>query len=232
MVNTLLGFQQTYGYWEARILASPGGKDNLGNVPAFWLPNVLNNGDDGHGEIDVMEVPGGLPFGNGRKVWGTVHKCYGGTDECQRAGNVNASTLPDGDEFFSERYHDYAVLWQPGLLRWFVDGVEFFRSQEMVPSTPAYLVFDNEIGLGHLSDEGNNSWAGDPSGSSYPQEMLGTPAQPCTPARNSQARTSLGARGAARTELPPQFSRRVDKRQPHALLCGGLITYGFESRRG
>eukprot|EP00665_Eupelagonemidae_sp_cell47_P005844 gene5844-7543_t len=33
--------------------------------PAFWLPNVLNDGDDGNCEIDVMEIPGGTSFGEG-----------------------------------------------------------------------------------------------------------------------------------------------------------------------
>ena len=69
------GFQQTYGYFEARILPSAG-KHNLGMCPAFWLPNVRNNGDDGNCEIDVMEIPGNPKFGGGHTVWGTVHATH------------------------------------------------------------------------------------------------------------------------------------------------------------
>ena len=59
------GFDQAFGYFEARVKASPGGRNNLGMCPAFWLPNVRNGGDDCVGEIDLVEIPGGLPFGNG-----------------------------------------------------------------------------------------------------------------------------------------------------------------------
>jgi beta-glucanase (GH16 family) len=45
------GFQQLYGYFEARIQPSPG-EHNVGMCPAFWMPNVRNNGDDGNCEID------------------------------------------------------------------------------------------------------------------------------------------------------------------------------------
>ena len=74
-LNTQGIFQQTYGYFEARILPSAG-KHNLGMCPAFWLPNVRNNGDDGNCEIDVMEIPGNPKFGGGHTVWGTVHATH------------------------------------------------------------------------------------------------------------------------------------------------------------
>lgn len=60
------GFQQLYGFFEARIKPSDG-KHNLGMCPAFWMPNVRNNGDDGNCEIDVMEIPGNPRFGGGHK---------------------------------------------------------------------------------------------------------------------------------------------------------------------
>merc|ERR1712232_477940 len=43
--NDTQGFEQVYGYFEARIRASPGG--GPGQTPAFWMPNHANDGDDG-----------------------------------------------------------------------------------------------------------------------------------------------------------------------------------------
>ena len=53
----------------------------------------------------------------------------------------------------------------------FIDDKPFFSTTELVPSTPAYLVLDNEVGLGHLAPPGQD-WAGDPSNTPFPQTML------------------------------------------------------------
>ena len=75
--------------------------------------------------------------------------------------------------YWSTAYHDFAVLWEPGMLTWFVDGKEFSRTSQHVPSTAAYLVLDNEVGLGDTGPRGpNGSWAGDPSGTPFPQVMM------------------------------------------------------------
>lgn len=155
---------QTYCFFEARIKASPGGTDNVGMCPAFWLPNVMNNGDDGNHEIDVMEIPGNPRFGNGHTVWGTVHtlKDVNG----RRHGNL---TIPG---YFSDGHHDFAVDWSPAHLAWSVDGKEFYRTTEaaFIPRTPAYMVLDNEVGLGHL-DGPDGGWAGNPAHTPFPQFM-------------------------------------------------------------
>jgi beta-glucanase (GH16 family) len=123
------GFAQTYGYFEARIKASPGGRDNLGMCPAFWMPNVRNNGDDGNCEIDVMEIPGNPKFSGGHTVWGTVHA----THDSYANGSAHGQVTMGG--YFSQSYHDFAVLWEPGFLAWYIDGTQYFNTTQFVPDT-------------------------------------------------------------------------------------------------
>lgn len=49
-------------------------------------------------------------------------------------------------------------------------GTPFFSTTNIVQSTAAYLVLDNEVGLGHLSSP-DGSWAGDPTHTPFPQMM-------------------------------------------------------------
>lgn len=111
----------TYGIFEARMKV-PQGK---GLLPAFWL---MTTDEERYGqwpvcgEIDIMEVLGDQT----RKNHGTLH--YGLPHE-QIQGTI---TLPDGD--FSQELHDFAVKWEPGLIRWYLDGVEFFRAEHWFSS--------------------------------------------------------------------------------------------------
>jgi len=154
LYNNSQGFEQAYGYFEARILPSKGGFEGM--CPAFWLPNILNNGDDGTREIDIMEVPGGKCCGEGHAVYYTVHN-----QKDERFGSKN---LTQG--YWGDNYHIFAVLWQTDQLCWFIDNVKQFCTNDLVPSTPSYIVFDNEIGLG------GDKWAGIPdSNTPFPQIM-------------------------------------------------------------
>jgi beta-glucanase (GH16 family) len=48
-------------------------------------------------------------------------------------GTWTSSSGLDGD------YHTYGLLWQAGLLVWYVDGVERYRTTSGVPDKPALL---------------------------------------------------------------------------------------------
>ena len=72
--------------------------------------------------------------------------------------------------FWSDSYHDFAVLWLPDLLAWYIDGKQYFNTTKFVPNTPAYIVLDNEVGLGHKEGP-DGGWAGNPSTTVFPQEM-------------------------------------------------------------
>lgn len=114
----------TYGLFEAR-LKVPEGKSYL---PAFWLMTT-DEGLHGQwpvcGEIDIMEILGDQT----RTNYGTIH--YGLPHE-QDQGRV---TLEDGD--FSKEFHTFALEWEPGVLRWYVDGRQFHEARRWFSADPA-----------------------------------------------------------------------------------------------
>ncbi|MBR5376244.1 MAG: family 16 glycosylhydrolase [Lachnospiraceae bacterium] len=115
-VNTQNKHDYKYGRFEARIRV-PEGK---GFLPAFWMMPQ----DEDHygqwpkcGEIDIMEVLGDSTKNN----YGTVH--YGEPHEQQQG----MFALTDGGDF-SKEYHEFAVEWEPGQIRWYVDGEQYFET--------------------------------------------------------------------------------------------------------
>jgi len=152
--NKSQGFESLYGYFEARIWGSPGGIEGM--CPAFWLPNTLNNGDDGNSEIDIMEVPGGKCCGLGAAVWFTVHN----KSQSDYSSYMNVTV-----GYWGTTYHVYGALWEPDRLCFYVDDMEQFCTRKIIPTTPSYMVLDNEIGLG------GDKWAGNPDNTTFPQLM-------------------------------------------------------------
>ena len=116
-VNTQNKHDIKYGYIEARI-KFPQGK---GFLPAFWM---MPQDEDYYGqwpkcgEIDIAEVLGD----NINTTFGTLH--YG------EPHNQNQGTyaLKDGD--FANEYHVFAIEWEPGLIKWYVDGEQFFETND------------------------------------------------------------------------------------------------------
>lgn len=107
-------FAQKYGKfeWKAKL---PVGK---GVWPALWmLPQEEKYGGwAASGEIDVMEARGQEPG----KILGTLH--FGG----RWPVNAHAGKefiFPAGTSIADE--HVYAVEWEPGEIRWYVDGKQF-----------------------------------------------------------------------------------------------------------
>lgn len=104
-------FSQTYGKFEARMKLPEG----QGLWPAFWLmPKDSEYGVwASSGEIDIMEAKGRLP----EQVGGAIH--FG--------KNWPSNKLFSKDYHFTEGeditdYHVYGLEWEPGELRWYVDG--------------------------------------------------------------------------------------------------------------
>lgn len=107
-------FSQKYGRFEFRAKLPTG----QGVWPALWmLPQDEKYGPwPVSGEIDVMEARGQEP----NKVLGTLH--YGS----RWPTNTHSSrecVFPDGAGIAS--FHVYAVEWEPGEIRWFVDDHQF-----------------------------------------------------------------------------------------------------------
>lgn len=144
----------TCGIFEARLRVPQG----RGFLPAFWL---MTTDEQRYGqwpvcgEIDIMEVLGH----QAEKNHGTLH--YGLPHE-QVQGTV---TLEEGD--FSREFHDFAVKWEPGLIRWYLDGAEFFRAERWFSAgadgekKPFPAPFDHDMHL-ILNLAVGGSWVGGP----------------------------------------------------------------------
>jgi beta-glucanase (GH16 family) len=105
-------FTKRYGRFEFRAKV-PWGK---GLWPALWLlpQDDAYGGWAASGEIDVMEIVGERP----REYLGSVH--FGSTFP-KRSLVTHVHKFPDGGSVAD--FHVYAVEWEPGEIRWLVDGV-------------------------------------------------------------------------------------------------------------
>jgi beta-glucanase (GH16 family) len=105
-------FSQAYGRFEARIRIPTG----QGIWPAFWMlgSNLSSVDWPKCGEIDIMENIGREP--------GTVHGSLHGPSSVAVSMIMMVSTsLPSGQSY-SEDFHVYAVEWEPGTVKFFVDS--------------------------------------------------------------------------------------------------------------
>ena len=112
-------FSKKYGRIEARIKMPSGN----GLWPAFWLLPATS--DYGHwaasGEVDILESKGRLPD----RVYGTVH--FGQ----EWPGNKYSGSMykfPDKTDITD--YHIYVLEWEPGILRWLVDGNVYYETSQ------------------------------------------------------------------------------------------------------
>ena len=110
-------FATTYGRVEARIKLPIGN----GIWPAFWmLPASDTYGNwASSGEIDIMEFRGRLP----NRSYANLH--YGE----EWPGNKYSGSLykyPEGSD--GSDFHIYAIEWEPGIIRWYVDDSLFYET--------------------------------------------------------------------------------------------------------
>ncbi|MES3037073.1 MAG: glycoside hydrolase family 16 protein, partial [Bdellovibrionota bacterium] len=128
-ITTSGKYSQLYGYFEmsARI---PKGK---GLWPAFWL---LPAGGAWPPEIDVMEVLNH----DTTTLYTTLHW------QDPTAGHLSAGGASKVTDL-SVGFHRYGVDWQPGLIVWYLDGVEVYRAAStFVPSEPMYMLANLAVG--------------------------------------------------------------------------------------
>ena len=107
-------FCRKYGRFEIRAKLPTG----RGVWPALWMlpQDEKYGGWAASGEIDILEARGQEPS----QILGTLH--FGG----KWPANTEVShtyTLPDGGTIAD--FHDYALEWDPGEIRWYVDGQQF-----------------------------------------------------------------------------------------------------------
>jgi beta-glucanase (GH16 family) len=132
--------------------------------PAIWmLPTDEEFGGwPRSGEIDIMEVVGHKP----NTLHGTVH--YGPVwPNNQYKGT--STVLPSGD--FSSDYHVFSIIWDKNLIRWYLDGNQFFTIKPADLSPHTYPFNARFHMLLNVAVGGN--WPGNPDASTvFPQQML------------------------------------------------------------
>jgi beta-glucanase (GH16 family) len=147
-----------YGRIESRLQVPTGGD---GLWPAFWSlgTDITYNPWPGAGEIDVMENVSRIPH----QIFGTIHgPGYN--------GGGSFSGIYDFGERVDLGYHTFTVEWEPNLITWYVDGVQYHQATPSdVPGPwvfekPFFLLLNFAIG-------GNFGGAIDPA-NTYPQEYL------------------------------------------------------------
>ena len=124
-------FSQAYGRFEASIQIPHG----QGMWPAFWLlgANYAGVGWPQCGEIDIMENRGADPT----TVVGSIHGPGG--------NNTTAGYALPSHAAFSDGFHQYAVEWEPGTVRWYVDGALYeTQTSDTFPNSQPW-VFDHSF---------------------------------------------------------------------------------------
>ena len=116
-------FAKTYGRIEAKIKVTTGN----GIWPAFWLlPATDEYGTwASSGEIDIMEAKGRLP----NRVYGTVNFGQAWPGNKYTSDMYKFPGTPEEGGTIAE-YHIYSLEWEPGVLRWLVDGNKFFETSQ------------------------------------------------------------------------------------------------------
>ncbi|MEO0973746.1 MAG: glycoside hydrolase family 16 protein [Pseudomonadota bacterium] len=157
----------TYGRFEARVrLPLNQGPAGEGTWPAVWmLPTDTPYGFwPLQGEIDIMEWRGLDP----QRIFATLH--YPACPSCANTANDGTSMLLAPGT--STDYHVYAVEWEPGVIRWYLDGQLYFtRNRWNAGPVPYPAPFDVPFHLILNLAVGGN-FVGDPARGTWPQRML------------------------------------------------------------
>lgn len=155
-------FSQLYGRFEARMKVAYG----QGIATAFWTlgDDYAKVGWPACGEIDVMENIGTEPS--------TLHGSVHGPGYLGRYLSTGY-TLSQGQRL-AKGYHIYAVEWDPGAVRFYVDSTLYARyTPQNLPSGtswlfnhPFFMVFNIYVGS-------PGSWEGAPNNATvFPQKVF------------------------------------------------------------
>jgi beta-glucanase (GH16 family) len=158
-MNTAASFQQEYGRFEARIKIPRG----QGMWPAWWIlgDNIGSVAWPQCGEIDIMENIGSTPSTD----YGSLHgPGYSGGQDLTGSYSLDGGALADD-------FHVYAVEWEPNVVRFYFDDVNYeTRTPADVPSGDTW-VYDHPFFL-ILNLAVGGQWPGDPdSTTQFPQTM-------------------------------------------------------------
>jgi beta-glucanase (GH16 family) len=157
----------TYGRFDIRA-KMPFGQ---GIWPALWMmpSESVYGGWAASGEIDMVEYLGHET----NKVYGTLHYGGGWPDNVHTGGSY---TLDEGD--FTSDFHVFTLEWEPGIMRWYVDGElyltqtsETWYTDHYLGAINEYAPFDQNFHLIFNVAVGGN-WPGNPNAlTTFPQRM-------------------------------------------------------------
>lgn len=160
-IKTQALFEQKYGRFEARIKLPAG----QGIWPAFWMlgSDFEEIGWPQCGEIDIMEFRGQQTD----LVHGSLHgPGYSGAEPI-----TGSLRLPDG-ESFTDEFHVFAVDWDPGQIRFWVDSKVYQTVTtarvsglgDWVFDQPFFILLNVAVGGGFVGPVGRDT--------EFPVEML------------------------------------------------------------
>ena len=116
--------------------------------PAIWM---LPQDGSWPPEIDIMELIGSNPL--------QVYLSHHWGSKKQDLHSQSSFTGPD----FTQDYHVFSVEWEPGTIRWLIDGVERKVATQHIPSKAMYLILNTSVG---------GDWPGPPDNSTvFPAYM-------------------------------------------------------------
>ncbi len=150
----------TYGRIEARIQIPRG----QGIWPAFWMlgTNITSVGWPNCGEIDILENIGREPT----IIHGTIHgPGYSG------GNSIGGGYSLPGNPAFADDFHVYAVEWTTNMIKWFVDGHQYFTATPAsLPGGSSWVFTQPEFIILNVAVGGN--WPGYPDATTvFPQRM-------------------------------------------------------------
>ena len=160
-IRTLGKGDWTYGRFEIRARLPRG----QGLWPAIWMlpSDNVYGGWAASGEIDITELVGHEPA----RVHGTLH--YGG----EAPANTSSGDWYQLDSgTFADDFHVFALEWEDGEIRWYVDGDHYQTQTQWSSSNGAYPApFDQEFHL-LLNVAVGGNWPGNPDlTTAFPQTM-------------------------------------------------------------
>lgn len=152
VITTSDNFKMTYGYVEMSAKVTSG----EGFLSTFYLFN--QDYEKNKPEIDIIEYIGNRPdkafqtyhyFDSNRARW----------SDGERHSSPTMETVTGAD--LSTGFHTYSVLWEPGLVVWYIDGSEVRRLTGVrVSDEPMNIIAQLVIG---------SEWIGNPDASSLPK---------------------------------------------------------------
>jgi beta-glucanase (GH16 family) len=158
-ISTAGTFAFTHGLVDFRA-KMPAGQ---GLWSGLWMVNP--SGTSPSTEIDVQE----MLLGDTHTVYGSLHN-WGPSAYWVESQSTAAS--PD----LSAGFHDYQVVWQPGMLTWEIDGVAYAQyTQAQAQADGQAWPFDSPNGvylIANLAVAAANEWGGAPNASTtFPATM-------------------------------------------------------------